>query len=144
MAERLLKHALSAESPPLNQLEIQSAGIAASPGYPASANSIAAMKKVGIELSDHVTRPATPDLLSNAELIFGMTTSHLESVRYYLGNFIDDRLFLMRNFLDDVQDKQIPDPFGRGFIDYEFARDSMVEAIPSLINFLKSKYSSQT
>ena len=140
MAERLVKHALSAEGEPLSRLDVRSAGIAAGNGYPASSNSIAALKKVGIDLNDHNTTQATESLVKDADYIFGMTQSHLDSISYLLGEEADNRLFLMRAFLENADDSEIPDPFGRGFADYEYARDSMVEAIPSLIQFLKSKY----
>lgn len=140
MAERLVKHALSAEEPPLNQLEILSAGIAAGNGYPASSNSVAALKKVGIDLQDHRTTQATEELLHRADLIFGMTRNHLDAIHSCLGNEADGKTFLMREFLDSGQDKEIPDPFGGNFSDYEYARDSMVEAIPGLIQFLKIKF----
>jgi protein-tyrosine-phosphatase len=140
MAERLVKHALSVEAPPLNKLEVLSAGIAAGNGYPASENSVAALKKVGIDLNDHHSTQATDELLMSADLIFGMTQSHLDSIRYYMGDEVDDRVFLMRQFMNNTKEREIPDPFGLGFTDYEFARDSMVEAIPSLIQFLKTKF----
>jgi len=144
MAERLLRHALSAESEPLNKLNIISAGIAAGNGYPASPNSVAVFKKVGIDLNDHSTTQASEDILDQANLIFGMTSSHLDSVRYFLGDSADDRLYLMREFIEDAIDREIPDPFGRGFTDYENARDSMVEAVPSLIDFLKTKFANKS
>lgn len=140
MAERLLQHALSVEDPPLNQLTVRSAGIAAGNGYPASENSVAALNKVGIDLSDHQSTQATEELLMEADLIFAMTSSHVDSLRYHLGDRANGRVFLMRQFMESTTDPEIPDPFGGGFADYEYTRDSMVEAIPSLINFLKSKF----
>jgi protein-tyrosine-phosphatase len=143
MAERLVKHALSVEPAPLNELIVQSAGIAAGNGYPASSDSIAALKKVGIDLNDHLTTQASDELLKEADFIFGMTQSHLDSVRYFLEDPADDRIFLMREFIEETQDREIPDPFGMSFTQYEYARDSMVEAIPSLIEFLKTKFPQQ-
>lgn len=140
MAERLVRHALSAEDPPLNQLQVRSAGIAAGNGYPASANSVAALKKVGIDLHDHASTQATEDLLNSADHIFAMTESHLESLRYYLGDQAEGRIHLMREFMNDASDREIPDPWGGNFTAYEHARDSMVEAIPSLLAFLKTKF----
>jgi protein-tyrosine phosphatase len=140
MAERLLKHALSVEAAPLNQLEILSAGVAAGNGFPASSDSVAAMKNVGIDLNDHLTTQASNEVLGKADLIFGMTQSHLDTVRYYLGDSANERIFLMRDFIPDSQDREIPDPFGGSFTDYEATRDSMVEAIPSLVAFLKTKF----
>ena len=57
MAERLLKHALAAENGPLSEFEVISAGVSAFPGDQASRNAVKAMKKVGLDLSDHRSRP---------------------------------------------------------------------------------------
>ena len=140
MAERLVQHALSVEAAPLNQLKVRSAGIAAGNAYPASTNSIAALNKVGIDLNDHSTTQATIEVLEEADLIFAMTDSHLDSIRYHLGDQAESQIHLMREFMTNTDDHQIPDPFGGGFSDYELTRDSMVEAIPSLIAFLKTKF----
>lgn len=140
MASALIKHALSVKPTPLNQLEVLSAGVSAGNGYPASPNSIAALKKVGIDLKDHETSYASDELLGKADFIFGMTQSHLDSVRYHLGNSASKKLFLMRQFMDTGETTEIPDPFGGNFTDYENARDSMVEAIPSLIRFLEQQF----
>ena len=140
MAERLVKHALLAEGPPLNKLVVRSAGISAGNGYPASSNSVAALKKVGINLNDHSSTQASEALLDSADFIFGMTSSHLDSVNYYLNTDAKNKLFLMREFVAEAEDIEIPDPFGGNFTEYENARDSMVEAIPSLIQFLKTKF----
>lgn len=142
MAERLVQHALSAEPSPLNEISVKSAGIAAGNGYPASTNSIAALKKVGLDLNDHASSQATEELLKDADLIFAMTHSHMDSLRYFMGDEAEGRIHLMREFMPDTQETEIPDPFGGGINDYEFTRDSMVEAIPSLLKFLKSKYES--
>jgi protein-tyrosine phosphatase len=41
-------------------------------------------------------------------------------------------------------DKEIPDPFGGPLKLYELARDEMVEAIPSLLEFLKTRVTGQS
>ena len=51
MAEVLLAHALKAESGRLANFRVISAGVAARDGDRASANSVTAVKKVGLDLS---------------------------------------------------------------------------------------------
>ena len=139
MAEKLLEHALAAEGPPLDQLEVVSAGVAAGSGDPASANSVAAMGKVQLELGRHKSQPLTSDLVDRAFAIFGMTDSHLEILKHYFPE-LPERVHLFREFLGDDEDDQIPDPFGQDFDAYRACLDSMVEAIPSLVTYLKSEY----
>lgn len=141
MAEGLLRHALKGEQEPYNRIEVRSAGIAAGYGDPPSPNSVAAMKKVGIDLEDHVSKRVTMDDLLAADYVFAMTHGHLASLRNLVGEGKEGSLFLMREFLEDTEEAEIPDPYGLGFFHYENARDSMVESIPGIVNFLKSELS---
>ncbi len=140
MAERLLRFALEGEEYPYNRIEVRSAGIAAGDGYPASSNAVAALKKVGIDLEDHVSRRVTMDDLLATDYVFAMTNGHMASLSNLLGERSVDSLFLMREFLQDTDETEIPDPYGLSFFHYENARDSMVEAIPSIVRFLKSNW----
>ena len=139
MAEGLLRHALQGEEEPYNRIEVRSAGIAAGDGGPPTYDSVAAMKKVGIDLEDHVSKKVTMDDLLAADYVFAMTRGHLASLRNLVGEGMEDSLFLMREFLEDTDEAEIPDPYGLGFFHYENARDSMVEAIPGIVYFLKSE-----
>ena len=57
MGAALLQHALAAQPEPLRSLEVLSAGVASRTGEPASPNAVTALKKVGIDLKGHVSRP---------------------------------------------------------------------------------------
>jgi Protein-tyrosine-phosphatase len=139
MAEKLLQHALAAEEPPLNQLEVVSAGVAAGLDEPASENSVAALRRVQIDLSQHRSQPLTSDLVERAFAIFGMTDSHLDLLRAYYED-LPEHVHLFREFLGEDEDNQIPDPFGQDFDAYKACLDSMVEAVPSLVQYLKQIY----
>jgi len=76
MAAALLSHALAAQPKPLRSLEVISAGVSARGGEPATNQAITALKKVGISISGHVSRPVTQELLDGAVAVFCMTESH--------------------------------------------------------------------
>ncbi|WPJ96590.1 low molecular weight protein arginine phosphatase [Coraliomargarita algicola] len=139
MAEKLLQHALAAEGAPLDQLEVASAGVAAGYGDPASANSVAAVKKVQLDLSNHKSQPVTQDLIDRAFLILGMTQSHIDILQHYHSQ-LPERVHLFREFMGEDEDPEIPDPYGQNFAAYAACFDSMAEAIPSLITYLKQEY----
>lgn len=139
MAEKLLQHALAAEGAPYDQLEVVSAGVAAGYGDPASENSVAALKKVGLDLGHHQSQPLTPDLINRAFAIFAMTDSHLDALRYFSPE-LPQRAHLLRGFMANTEDKQIPDPIGQDFDAYSACLDSMIEAIPSIVTYLKNEY----
>jgi protein-tyrosine phosphatase len=60
--------------------EIASAGTGSAPGYPPSANGVAALAERGIDLSGHRSQPMTVDSLLAADYIWVMTEGHLDQV----------------------------------------------------------------
>ena len=138
MAAKLLQHALAAEKAPLNQLSVESAGVSAMPGESASSNSVAALKKVNIDLSQHTSQPVTQELIDRAFAIFGMTESHLQTLNFHNYKNLPEHVHLFREFMNADKSTQIPDPFGQDFDAYKACLDSMLEAIPSILEFLRS------
>ena len=137
MAAALLQHALAAQPEPLRSFKIISAGVAARAGDPVSENSVLALKKVGLDISKHTSRPLTQKMIDEASLILGMTESHRAIIQLQ-AEPPPKNLFLFREFLPQRGDKQIGDPFGGSLKLYESTRDEMVEAIPSLVEFIKT------
>lgn len=139
MAEKLLQHALAAEGAPFDQLIVESAGVAAGYGDHASSNSVAALKKVKIDLTQHKSQPVTQELIDRAFMIIGMTDSHLDILEHYHKG-LPKRLHLFREFMAPNDDVQIPDPYGQNFDAYQECLDSMIEGIPSLVAYIKQEY----
>jgi protein-tyrosine phosphatase len=137
MAAALLQHALAAESEPLRSLKIMSAGVAARTGERASENSITALKKVGIDLSNHRSQPLTQQMLDEALAVICMTESHRAMIQVQ-AEPVPENLFLFRQFLTGDVEREIGDPYGGPLRVYEMARDEMVEAIPSLVAHLRT------
>ncbi|MBE7540294.1 MAG: low molecular weight protein arginine phosphatase [Opitutaceae bacterium] len=138
MAAGLLSHALAAQPEPLRSIKVISAGVSCRQGEPVSPHSVTAMKKVGIDVSGHESQPLTQELVSNALAIFGMTETHRNVV---LLQFFPnpDTVFLFRDFLPEGAHREIADPFGGPLSEYETSRDEMVEAIPSVVEFLRGR-----
>lgn len=136
MAAGLLAHALAAEPEPLRSLPVLSAGVVARSGEPVSANSVTALKKVGISIAGHTSRPLTEDLVRNAVAILCMTESHRALIHLQYDP-PPENVYLWREFLGDDVEREIGDPFGGSLSVYESCRDEMVEAIPSLVAFLR-------
>ena len=137
MAEGLLAHALAAQPEPLKSLRVVSAGVAARTGETVSENSVLALKKVGIDLADHRSRPLTQEMLDGALAVFCMTETH-RSIIELQSMPVPKHLYLFRDFLPKSARGDIADPYSGPLRLYEAARDEMVEAIPSLIKFLQS------
>jgi protein-tyrosine-phosphatase len=136
MAEALLRHALSAQPEPLKSWKIVSAGVAARSGEPVSSNSVSALKKVGLDIKSHRSQPLTRELVDDAIAILCMTESHRAMIQVTIDP-VPRNVYLFREFMPRAAEKEIGDPYGGNLADYEACRDEMVEAIPSLIEFLK-------
>ena len=137
MAAALLQHALAAQPEPLRSLRVISAGVAARTGEPVSENSVLALKKVGIDISQHRAQPLTQQLLDEALAVICMTESHRAMIQVQ-AEPVPKNLFLFRQFTPGEDDKEIGDPYGGPLRIYEAARDEMVESIPPLVAHLKT------
>ncbi len=138
MAAALLQHALAAQPEPLRSMKVISAGVSAAAGEPVSENSVIALKKVRLDISGHRAQPLTQPMLDEAALVLCMTESHRTMIQIQ-ADPPPKNLFLFREFMPGPDDKEIADPFGGPLKIYEAARDEMVEAIPSLVEFIKSR-----
>ena len=138
MAAGLLRHALAAQREPLKSLKVISSGVSARAGAPATDHSVTSLKKVGIDLSSHVSRPLTQELLDGALAVFCMTESHREMIRLMADPTVPEKPLLFREFMT-TGSKEVADPYGCALPYYEACRDELVEAVPSLVEFLKKQ-----
>lgn len=138
MAERLLAHALNAVNEPWADIKVLSAGVAAYAGDPASRNSVEALKKVGLDLSNHRSRPLSAELLEISDLVLTMTSDHLDSLQMTFPE-LEVPAYCFREWIPEGS-SEVPDPFGGNLQSYLDTRDQIAEAIPSVIQFLKSHF----
>lgn len=140
MGERLLAHALQNEAEPLRNLKVISAGTHAANGQPASYHSVKALDKVGIDLTDHKSRPVDQAMLERAVAVFCMSQGHRDILVALYPEYAG-RIHLFREFLRQPGYADITDPFGMNSVAYQSSLDSMVEAIPSLLAYLRKTVS---
>lgn len=83
MAEALCKQLLAekfqcpVEELPQRGFLVLSAGMAAMMGDSAAPEAVAAVRAFGADLSEHISRPLSPDLVTQADYLIGMTRGHL-------------------------------------------------------------------
>lgn len=138
MAASLLAHALQAEDEPLRSIKVHSAGVSAFAGDPASANACKALKPVGLDISDHRSRPFSDQLADQSELILTMTSGHINAIRMQHPG-LKAPVYRFREWIESGS-KEVPDPFGGPLDLYIETRDHLAEAIPSIIKFLKEAF----
>ncbi|MCH2386947.1 MAG: low molecular weight protein arginine phosphatase [Opitutales bacterium] len=142
MSAGLFRDAVEAQPEPLRSLKVSSAGVSVFDRQPANPNSIRAMAKVGVDIQDHRSQGLSSSMAESALAFFGMTDSHLALLSLQIEP-APSNLFLMREFIGEGASIAIPDPFGMDLSAYEACRDSMVEAIPSLIRVVEKLYEAQ-
>jgi protein-tyrosine-phosphatase len=94
MAEALLIKLLP---PGLAHVVVQSAGVHADPGSPATERAIAAAAAVGLDLHSHRASPLTRERVLDADLVLGMERHHADAARS-LAPERSDRVHLLAEF----------------------------------------------
>jgi len=118
------------------KVEVKSAGLSVFPGDMASGNSIEAMKKIGIDISNHSSTQINEDLVNEADLILTMSKSHKD---YLLSRFrnAEGKVYTLLEYVDGVE-KDIMDPFGQNLQVYEKTRDEIYRAVEKLVEKIKN------
>jgi glycine hydroxymethyltransferase len=134
MAEGLFRHAVQGQG----EYRVISAGLGAMEGQPPSAYAVQAVRELGIDISGQRSRMLTHELVQQADYIFGMTHSHIDTVMM-LYPFAAEKTFLLREFDEtlDTFEKDISDPIGGSYEIYLTCRDQLEQGIPSLLRFIE-------
>ncbi len=135
MAEKLFARAVENSGLP-KKIVSYSAGLSAMDGDKASQNSMDACEEIGVDISDHRSAGLTRTSLEDASAIFCMTESHRALINMYFELPPGYPIFLMREFIEG-ESKELPDPYGQDIDVYRQCRDRMLEAMPSLINWVE-------
>ncbi|MFN3410276.1 MAG: ribose 5-phosphate isomerase B [Limisphaerales bacterium] len=134
MAEGLFRHYAAGRG----EYRVLSAGLGAVDGQPPSPHSVTAMKELGIDISGQRSRMMTAELAKEADYIFGMTHSHVDTVQL-LYPAAAEKTFLLREFDEalDVYEKDISDPIGGSLNQYRACRDQIKEGVLSVLHFIE-------
>ncbi len=128
MAEALLKHELREE----DDVTVESAGLGALVGYPASEHSVELMAGRGIDISAHRARQIHPDMVRDADLVLVMEAGHKRA--------IDDADPTARgkvHRLGEWQGRDIDDPYRRSMSAYEIALADIDAGVASWVEKIK-------
>src|SRR5215469_3812792 len=136
MAEGLFRHAVQGRG----DFRVLSAGLGALDGQPPTPHSVAAMKEIGIDITRHYSRSLTAELVRDADLILGMTHSHVDTVAL-LYPPAAEKTFLLREFDETLEpyEKDISDPIGSPYHIYVECRDQIEQGIATLLKFMEQQ-----
>lgn len=119
-------------------VRIESAGLFAAEGEPASPEAIEALKKYDIDLSNHRSQQITPELIEKSDLIITMTEAH----KFVLQDVAKEKTVTVCELagLDD----EIDDPFGGDLEDYIETADKLYIALTQLSDKLEEIQNNQS
>src|SRR6478736_1192927 len=134
MAEGIFRNATHGKG----DYRVISAGLGAMEGQPPSHYAVQAVKELGVDISAQRSRMLTPELVHQADFIFGMTHSHIDTVMLLYPQAAE-KTFLLREFDDtlDPFEKDISDPIGGSYEIYLNCRDQIEQGIASLVRFIE-------
>jgi len=112
MAEALLRDALREQQ----DITVESAGLGALVGEPASDHAVALMQERGLDISGHRARQITPDMVHAADLVLVMETGHKRVID------ANEPVARGKTYrLGEWQDQDIADPYRQPRAAYEEA-----------------------
>ncbi len=129
MAEALLRRELGRD----DDVTVESAGLGALVGHPASAHSIELMAGLGEDIRAHRARQIHPDMVREADLVLVMEAGHKRA--------IDDADPTARGKvyrLGEWQDRDIADPYRRPLAAYETALADIREGVDSWVERIRA------
>ncbi|MGH7561295.1 MAG: low molecular weight protein arginine phosphatase [Gemmatimonadales bacterium] len=128
MAAALLERTLEQED--IKGVEVDSAGIGAWEGAPASEGAYLVLLEDGLDLSAHRARLLTRELVERADVILTMSRSHLGRVRELGGGA---RAHLLGEYAGRTGDRaEIKDPFGADLEQYRETYQELAGMMPAV------------
>jgi len=137
MAEGLLRQKLG----PDDGIEVSSAGVAASRGTAASAETQKVLEKRAAGIRGFRSRQVTRQILEQATHVFAMTGSHLAALEEEFPEF-SEKYHLVGEFApgaDQHGARDVPDPIGMGMSAYEKVAQFLESAMPTLLAYVKHR-----
>jgi glycine hydroxymethyltransferase len=132
MAEGLFKKLVAGR----DDIHVQSAGVSAGRGMPASRHAIQALSVDGVDLTNFRSQPVSEELVRKATHIFAMTRDHKRLIELFFPE-AGEKTYLLREFEPGAPD--VPDPIGLGRETYERCRDTLKRALPVLLQFIENQ-----
>ncbi len=117
-------------------IEILSAGVAAVPGEPASANAVQALLEGGIDLSGHLARQLNHALINDVDLVLTMTRRHKDIILQFVPEAAG-KVFVLWEYAHGLE-RDISDPFGQPLEVYRQCAGELKECIGKILDKLAS------
>ncbi len=114
-------------------VRVESAGLSAANGQPASRDAVEALAAEGIQLRSFRSQPVSEELLKKATHIFVMTRDHRRLIDLFFPEFMH-KVRLLR--FEQKGSPDVPDPIGQGRAVYEDCKKTIASALPSVLRMI--------
>ena len=132
MAEVLFRHLANKSG---KDIRIESAGISAGQGHPASRDAVDAVASDGLDLRRFRSQSLSEKLLSEATHVFVMTQDHARLIDLFYPEFVH-KVKLLRFEENGMPD--VPDPIGQGRSVYNECKRTIQKALPSVLKMINN------
>lgn len=109
-----------------NGWRVASAGTLAVPGIPATAHAQAVVREVGLDLTDHRSRPVEARLLAESDLVLVMEKGHKEALQFEFPE-VAGRVYLLSEMAGAGY--SVDDPVGKSIEEYRAMRAELQDLI---------------
>ena len=114
-------------------VDVQSAGTMKLYNRPAAPHSIAVLKDIGIDISNHKSQGVTEDLVNWADYILVMQMRHSQKIRREF-NHVEDKIMMLGTFGGQ---QEISDPIGGWKFQFRWCRNKIDRSIRSFFDQLR-------
>ncbi len=114
-------------------VDVFSAGVAAWGNSPASAEAVGVMERCGLDLSQHLSRQVTPEMIAQSNVVLALTQRHRDML-LQLSPRDAERIFLL-----STDGTDIADPIGGSAWEYQQCADEISGHIQEWVRKLLSK-----
>jgi len=127
MAKALLEKILKQKN--RRDVEVNSAGIMMLSGLGATESTKDVLRKEGIDVSNHRSKRASPELVRRSDLVLVMEEIHREKI-LQIAPDVKNRVFLLKEFAKiDEYELGVEDPVGRSLEFYDYTLGVIKEAV---------------
>jgi len=126
MAKAIAESLIARRASTQTVITVDSAGVAASDGHPATSEAVEALNERGIDLGGHQSKGLTAAVAARADLILAMTPSHIQGVAFHAPEAQGKVSLLNPNH-------PIGDPFGQPIEVYRDVADELERLIHTKI-----------
>lgn len=134
LAERYLESV--AEERGLDGLSVDSAGLRTTAGRTSPDDAVRVADELGVDLSDHRSKPVTAELLAWSDLVFVMDLLNYHHLRQGFGD-LDEKTRFLGVFSGESY--EISDPYGEGLDGFRTLYADVIGSVDGFVEVLESE-----